>query len=107
MLKRTTEKLINVIEDKICEAVNKAIIEHLNAYHKPPNYKICETCGCVIGDGVAVKGEPIIKKRPISQYKDSWGYLESMWSVTYDPLATEDYIYTPYYCKVHAPKVKK
>ena len=53
--------------------------------------KECKTCGCLLLSH-AIKGKPEIKQRPVLRY--------------HDPKATEDFIYTPYYCRVHAPKNK-
>ena len=48
-----------------------------------------ETCWCLLQKENTVKGEPIIKKG-----KDKY-------------CCDELYLYTPYYCKTHAPKDKK
>ena len=56
----------------------------------------CEVCGCYINPEYATKGDEIIKERLVNIV------------TLYPSLPTmEKYIYTPYYCKVHAPNVDK
>jgi len=58
---------------------------------------ICKVCGCFINRENAIKGESEIKKsRKLISYKDCI-------PVTQDT----EVIYSPYYCKVHAPKTPK
>lgn len=61
--------------------------------------KSCEVCGCLIEPWVAVKGESVIKKK--GRYLSL--YDSSIQTILKEPLI-EEYIVTPYYCKVHAPK---
>jgi len=61
-----------------------------------PDTTECEKCGCLVYRVDENKGEPEIRKRAKSMRE--W----------YDsPFDEEDYIYYPYYCKTHKPKVKK
>lgn len=65
------------------------VLEMLN---KHKNY-ICETCGCFIAPGFVVAGVKEVRQR------------EACRSI-YPYYPTEDYVYTPYYCKVHAPNTE-
>jgi hypothetical protein len=53
----------------------------------------CETCGCLIYRVNAIEGKPCVKERfPLSGI------------ASYHPMATEHYVYFPYYCKIHIPQ---
>jgi hypothetical protein len=58
--------------------------------------KYCEICGCHIKDEFAVKGKEEIRERDVRYHPEQ----QVFWLYT----PREKYIYTPYYCKVHAPK---
>jgi hypothetical protein len=80
-----------VIERIIGKYIDKKIKEHEKDYHNPETFKSCEICGNLIAFGNATIGKPEIRTRRV--YRGS--YCES--------LVNEDYVYYPYYCKVHAP----
>ena len=68
-----------------------------------PDLLVCETCGCYIAPGFAISGNQEIRH-------NQCGARTLNMSLNGDYFYTKeghDYIYTPYYCKVHAPKVKK
>jgi hypothetical protein len=52
--------------------------------------RTCETCGCLMHKSVSTKGKTVIKIRPILSF------------YSLHP-CEEEYMYTPYYCRVHAP----
>jgi len=54
----------------------------------------CEVCGCLIERGNCIKGEAEIRER----------LTDSALSLMAMRPEMEDYIYYPYYCKIHAPK---
>ncbi len=56
----------------------------------------CETCGCLIYEKNAIKGKGILKEKKY-QLGDADLYKAGV----------QEYIYCPYYCKIHAPKVRK
>jgi hypothetical protein len=58
--------------------------------------KVCEVCGCIIKASMAVKGESIIKNYC------TWKYQPETNKFRYEE--EKEYLFTPYYCKVHAPK---
>ena len=86
MTKKELEKRIRVLENSFSDLEGRTE-ETIS----------CEKCGCLVRKSDAVKGKAVIKQRRV---------FKSYYSVF---LTDEDYIYTPYYCKVHAPKepVKK
>jgi len=51
----------------------------------------CEKCGCLLNKTTAIKGEGEVRQK-----------FEGLW---YRHLV--DYIYYPFYCKIHQPKDKK
>ena len=59
----------------------------------------CEVCGCFVRHDLAIKGESIIK---IDHSYSSWEYQPDTNKFKYEK--EKEYLYTPYYCKVHAPK---
>lgn len=77
------------------EMIRVAFDAHISGYHpridSPP---CCEVCGCLVDKGLAVRGKPEIRERRV------WGFMSVIGR-------TEEYIYTPYYCRVHAPKDEK
>lgn len=52
----------------------------------------CETCGCFVNPEMAIEGKSIIKT-----------VKKSMSSCFQYPEYEEKYIFTPYFCKIHAP----
>lgn len=59
---------------------------------RPPLYTVsCEVCGCLITKVDAIKGKSEIKKKIVP-------------CDTEFPYPEKEYIYHPYYCKIHAPK---
>ena len=93
MKKKELEQLIN-------DRISYALSDHRICSHQ--EYKTCEVCGCFVADKEAVKGDSIVKTRDITT-----PYCPSMFY--YGLPQTEEYLYTPYYCKVHGrPKgIKK
>jgi hypothetical protein len=85
-------------EQRIKDYIAGQIADHERRFHNAiiTSNEICEVCGCVIGVGCDVVGKSEIRKRrtaPPYQYLImTFGWFE------------EEYIYTPHYCKVHAPK---
>lgn len=64
--------------------------------------RVCEVCGCLIKTTEAVKGVSVIKKKVKSWvYYD---YSKPIQEQLLDESMLVEYVYTPYYCKVHAPK---
>ena len=59
-----------------------------------PSLKSCEVCGCLITEKLAIKGKPEIRTRSVNYPIPSW----------YPYTHEEDYIYYPYFCRVHDPK---
>ena len=79
--------------------MDELLAAHEGLMHYAPEKKcICETCGCLIAPEFAVAGEKEIRQRKIERFDTFDGCYR---------FGGEDYIYTPYYCKAHAPKVKK
>ncbi len=52
----------------------------------------CEKCGCLLNRSTAIKGVGEIRKREVAYF------IRTRW---------EDFIYYPYYCKIHKPKEGK
>lgn len=77
-------------QQKVKELISKAISKHYTTkpHYDCDNLNTCEVCGCLIAAGQSVYGKKEIREK-------------------YNTIYREDYIYTPTYCKVHAPKVKK
>lgn len=61
--------------------------------------RVCEVCGCLIKTTEAVKGVSVIK---IDYNYGSWEYQPDTNKFKY--MKEREYLFTPYYCKVHAPK---
>jgi len=57
----------------------------------------CEVCGCYLDKYSANVGKAEIKTRSYNPYD-----IYNIWS-----LAQPEYIYHPYYCKIHIPKDQK
>lgn len=65
----------------------------------------CDVCGCLVLKGNAAQGESIIRKREYPPTATTVNWLPSR---IYNPDGTkgpvlEEYIYHPYYCKIHDP----
>ena len=86
---------------------------HINIMIPKSDIVTCEVCGCAIKIGKAIKGKGIVKTRstnysvpthsiPVPAY----GIYGSVGADGYNNtvINREDYIYYPYYCKLHAPK---
>ena len=54
------------------------------------NEVICCVCGCLVNEHYAIRGEGEIR-------------LNERWSRMFMCTVGEEYIYHPYYCKIHAP----
>lgn len=99
MFESTRKEIIEMIDrrvvgvDALGDMINRRIMSVLGQFTPPKPYA-CETCGCLIAPEFAVKGELEIRQRQRFIYSTP-------------DVRSEDYIYTPYYCKVHAPKGKK
>lgn len=82
--------------------IESLIKDNLNEHHLQHHYvfsgKFCEVCGCVIADGCQITGKPEIREKEIN-------YTSFFYSPY--PKIKEKYIYTPYYCKIHAPKMEE
>lgn len=102
-------------EQKFSTMITEAIKNHNT--HKPhykPHCDVnslyrCEVCGCLIALGQEIIGKKEIKKRFIP-YPPGITWFDKDGNIDNRPIVHgyyEDYIYTPAYCKVHAPKVKK
>jgi hypothetical protein len=87
-LKNEHEKL----EARIAELENIELVE-------------CDKCGCLLKKKTAIKGDPEIRQKEEMDWKycfiRAWGR-----SIGKDDPAIPlvDYIYYPYYCKIHKPK---
>jgi hypothetical protein len=55
----------------------------------------CEVCGCLVEERKAVRGKGEIRTR--SERDKHWSWI----------VESVEYIYRPYYCKVHAPKTEE
>jgi hypothetical protein len=101
MLKSTRIKILDVV----LIMIDNKIVRHLAQYHSPMSQPvkekkyICEICGCYIAPGFAVAGKKEIRE------KVDIGRVVFEKTRIYDSLT--DYIYTPFYCKVHAPKIEE
>lgn len=82
------ESTKNKIDTMIHRIVMMYMDKHITGHHKC----ICEICGCFIAYGFATAGEQEIRQKLKCNSWTGW---------------MEDYIHTPYYCKVHAPKVEE
>lgn len=83
---------------KIEQMVYRHMDNHVRDYHSILLLE-CETCGCLLSRQSAIKGTSIIKQR--NAYEKSYQYMYP------SIMMMEDYIFTPYYCKIHAPKIEK
>jgi len=89
------------IEQMINNQINSHAELHLILSHQKEKQHIsCETCGCLIAPEFAVAGEKEIRRRSKEYWDGNTGRMFTM-------VEKEDYIYTPYYCKLHAPKGRK
>ena len=95
-------KDVDILERRIVDAEARLLNMNNNINDKLPKSDMvtCEVCGCAIKIGKAIKGKGIVKTEtayyspPCSGgYSGSGGHGVS-----------KDYIYYPYYCKLHAPK---
>ena len=84
--------MFDKIKRKIRELVAVEIKEHIRIYHSwvAEEYHHCEICGCLLVPG-SKRGKGMIKTNKTS---DLWEVHE------------QDYIYYPYYCKIHDPEAK-
>lgn len=87
-------------KNEIHKMIVRKLLLHMDVSHPwplPPAEKkyVCETCGCFIAPEFAVAGEKEIRQNDIYM-KDGQRWV-----------GKTDYIHKPYYCKIHAPKVKK
>jgi hypothetical protein len=84
--RKWVETELDLLRTKIDQHCNNRIIQQSVT---------CEICGCLVDLAAAIKGksEIRIRKKIISEY-----YL-STYSID------EEYIFIPFYCKLHAPKV--
>lgn len=89
-----------VIRKKVLRAMNLRLdrLDEQRHTHGPDGLVTCEKCGCRVERVVAHKGRGQIKTRLV--YKKFW--YPGAGSTHRD----EDYIYYPYYCKIHKPKEK-
>lgn len=69
--------------------------------HPLDNLVECEVCGCLLKKESAVKGKGAVRIIPeayhIATFPGNFTFIEP----------EKEYIHHTYYCKVHAPKVKK
>jgi hypothetical protein len=93
---------------EIQEMIGRSLFAHSLCSHdaRPiiEKHYICETCGCYIAPEFAVAGEKEIRQK---ENRDAGCWWEKDGDAWCRRFQKEDYIYTPYFCKVHAPKVKK
>ena len=81
---------IERVEEEISELDKR--ISHLGTeQRKMPNVVSCEKCGCLVDRTIATTGEGEIRIK------------ESIWL---ENIVKEEYIYYPYYCKIHKLKGK-
>ncbi len=75
---------------------------HIRQYHTdiPPAVE-CEECGCLLKKGTAIQGELEVRRERKEHLDEVGLHFRGYW------FTDEEYIYTPYYCKIHAPKEKK
>jgi len=86
MLESTRREVRSMMDELL--AVHKGLM------HGPAAKQcICETCGCLIAPAFAVAGEKVIRQKDAVFFR--------VFGVG------DEYIYTPYFCKAHAPKVKE
>jgi hypothetical protein len=76
------KKHIGLLQDHI-KFLQGILTNHLSKYVE------CEVCGCLLNKNTATKGS---------------GEIRQKYNRGFDK---EDFIYYPFYCKVHQPKVKK
>lgn len=70
--------------------------------YEVPKTVACEVCGCLVNFSLAVKGESLIK---VAHDYNSWEYQPDTNKFKYEK--EKEYLYTPYYCRVHAPKTEE
>jgi hypothetical protein len=81
-------------KNKIRKMIVDHIDNHIRCDHPQPEpVKECEVCGCLLGSS-AIKGESVVRKKEF---------------VAFNPYCSNptEIIFTPHYCKVHAPKEDK
>ena len=62
----------------------------------------CDKCGCLLRKHTAIAGVSIIRKRdkkPLGNAYPGYSIADAFFC------EQEEYIYTPYFCKIHAPLV--
>ncbi len=81
------------------EGATSRIFERIRVLEDHNRFVACETCGCAVVTEKAIRGKSEVRKRyPDRLSSSGWG----MTILSYPP--TEDYIYTPHYCRACAPK---
>lgn len=93
MIRKDTQ-MFKFIKKKIEEIVDQKVSDNnrsLRYVTSLPKYKSCEVCGCLVENPIKGQGE--------IRQKDIWIPVASF-------TKKEDYIYYPYYCKLHAPEKK-
>ena len=83
-------KRIEIVEKDISR-ISKSLSELKTEVFKLPSTVNCEKCGCLVDRTIAIKGEGEIRIK------------ESIWL---ENIVKEEYIYYPYYCKIHKLKGK-
>ena len=63
---------------------------------KDKDFVECEVCGCLLKKTTAIKGKSEVRDRSIEMAFEHGYYIPHK----------REYIYTPYYCKIHQPKTK-
>jgi hypothetical protein len=82
-----------ITEEDVYRIIKEKVQEHLEARHNDPYEPYCETCGCLIAPYMEIEGKKEVRQRNVFHW--------------FGENSTADYIFTPYYCKVHAPQTKK
>ena len=98
--------MFNKVQDKLIGDINRheAIISELKDFtdklrrEEKPDFVSCEKCGCAILRDNAIKGKAEIrtKQEPVYFVGSHESYKIRDENV--------DYLFYPYYCKLHAPK---
>ena len=84
------------IDDEV-RGIYKSIQEVKNSVDDIGILVECETCGCLLRRWKAIKGKSSIRTQYQPDYDSN--------IVLNQPMTKQiETIYTPYYCKVHAPK---
>jgi hypothetical protein len=91
--------MIASTKDKMQGMIVDCIDKHKRYDHPQPQpVKECEVCGCLLGSS-AIKGESVVRKKEVfAVFSPYYNNPEPRYM---------EILFTPYYCKIHAPKEDK